>query len=178
MSGRASRRVRHDAELLPTRERFAQGDIVRVVEAIVDVQGERCRPYRGLDTLERMERAQTINRQERRAGDKFHDLFRRAMLDRLRAADPGRLPVILANGNGDRAADGDEAARLVVLSALDALGGLQTETGSCAWYVLGCEFPLVDWAVSVSRGGRRVSKLMASGILLSDLQILRRYFGC
>jgi len=177
MSGRASRRVRHDAELLPTRERFAQGDIVRVVEAIVDVQGERCWPYRGLDTLERMERAQTINRQERRAGDKFHDLFRRAMLDRLRAADPTRLPVLL-NGNGGRAADGDEAARLVVLSALDALGGLQTETGSCAWYVLGCEFPLVDWAVSVSRGGRRVSKLMASGILLSDLQILRRYFGC
>jgi len=177
MSGRASRRVRHDAELLPTRERFAQGDIVRVVEAIVDVQGERCRPYRGLDTLERMERAQTINRQERRAGDKFHDLFRRAMLDRLRAADPTRLPVLL-NGNGGRAADGDEAARLVVLSALDALGGLQTETGSCAWYVLGCEFPLVTWAVSVSRGGRRVSKLMASGILLSDLQILRRYFGC
>ena len=177
MSGRASRRVRHDAELLPTRERFAQGDIVRVVEAIVDVQGERCWPYRGLDTLERMERAQTINRQERRAGDKFHDLFRRAMLDRLRAADPTRLPVLL-NGNGGRAADGDEAARLVVLSALDALGGLQTETGSCAWYVLGCEFPLVNWAVSVSRGGRRVSKLMASGILLSDLQILRRYFGC
>jgi len=177
MSGRASRRVRHDAELLPTRERFAQGDIVRVVEAIVDVQGERCWPYRGLDTLERMERAQTINRQERRAGDKFHDLFRRAMLDRLRAADPTRLPVLL-NGNGGRAADGDEAARLVVLSALDALGGLQTETGSCAWYVLGCEFPLVDWAVAVSRGGRRVSKLMASGILLSDLQILRRYFGC
>jgi hypothetical protein len=165
-------------ELLPTEERFAQGGVMRLAAAIIDAKGELARPYKGLDTLERMERMGTINARERRAGNRFHDLFRRAMLDQLRAADPTRLPVILANGNARRFVQGDEGARLAVFSALDALGGMETEPGSCAWHVLGCEMPLVTWALSVRRGGRRVSKLMASGILLSDLQILRGYFGC
>jgi hypothetical protein len=175
MGKRARVRVRCD-ELLPTAERLAQGGVVRLAAAILDVRGELARPYKGLDTLGRMERAGTINPQERRAGDRFHELFRKAMFDRLRAADPTRLPVILANGNSGRFTHGDEGARLAVISALDALGGIHTEPGSCAWHVLGCETPLVTWALSISRG-RRISKLMASGILLSDLQILRGYFG-
>ena len=101
-------------------------------------------------------------------------------MPRLRkAADPPRLPVTLANGNngGRFTHNGDEGARLAVFSALDALGGIQTAPGSCAWHVLGCETTLEIWALAISGGGRRISRLMASGILLSDLQILRGYFG-
>jgi hypothetical protein len=164
--------------LLPTAERFRHGQVIRIDEPIRDSEGALVRPYKGLDTLERMERAGTIDARERRAGDKFHDIFRRAHLDDLRAADPTRVPVMLANGKAGCFVEGNQAARLAVLSALDALGGIQSTTGSCAWHVLGCEMPLVAWALWVSRGGRRVSKLMASGILLSDLQILRGHFGC
>ena len=179
MRKRARVRVRYSGELLPTAERLAHGEVIRLAAAIVDAEGEWARPYRGVDTLERMERAGTINARERRAGNQFHDLFRKAMLDGLRAADPTRLPVILANGNngGRFMGDGDERARLAVFSALDALGGIQTAAGSCAWHVLGCETTLETWAMAISSSGRRMSRGMASGILLSDLQILRGYFG-
>ena len=178
MRKRARGRMRSD-ELLPTAERLTHGEVLRLATSIVDAQGAWSRPYRGVDTLERMERAGTINARERCAGNRFHDLFRKAMLDGLRAADPTRLPVILANGNngGCFAHDGDEGARLAVFSAIDALGGIQTAPGSCAWHVLGCETTLETWAMAISSSGRRMSRGMASGILLSDLQILRGYFG-
>jgi hypothetical protein len=83
-----------------------------------------------------------------------------------------------ANGNNGRHAEGSEAARLAVISALDALGGVQSPgPGSCAWYVLGCELPLTRWALEIGWGTRRVSRLAASGVLLADLGILRAHYA-
>ena len=56
MCKRARGRVRHSDELLPTAERLAHGEVLRLAAAIVDAEGEWARPYKGLDTLERMER--------------------------------------------------------------------------------------------------------------------------
>jgi hypothetical protein len=123
-----------------------------------------------------MLREGTIGNPERRAGERFHDLFRLAHLDNLYASDTTPLPVILANDANGRSVQGNEAARLQILSALDALGGIQSPGGSCAWHVLGCELPLTRWALTVGWSGRRVSRLAASGVLLTDLGILRGYF--
>ena len=70
--------------------------------------------------------------------------------------------------------NGSEAARLAVNGAIDALGGRASPGGSCAWHVLGCEMPLTRWVIGYS--GRRISRLAASGILLTDLGILSAYF--
>jgi hypothetical protein len=171
-------RVRAGGPLMPTPERFAHGDVVRLARAILDTKNELARPYAGLGTLERMERAGTINARERYAGNKFHNLFRRAMLDHLRAADPTRIPVILSNGNAHHIPEGDQGARLAVFSALDAMGGVQSLAGSCAWHVLGCEATIVGWSLAISSTGRRINKHAASGILIADLQHLRAHFGC
>jgi len=163
-------RGRDVVELLPTRERYTHGPIERLAAPIRDANEDLARPLKGLDTLSCMVREGTITDKEKRAGDKFHRYFRLAMLDRLYAADTTRLPVILA-GNGHRVEIfGDEAARLQVRGALDALGG-QTLAASCAWYVLGCEMSLARWSVIA-----QLHRKQASGILLADLGILRSYF--
>lgn len=158
-------------ELTPTKERRAQGAIERLAVPIEDMQGQWSRPLIGLDTLSRMERAGSIGGAERRAGTRFHGQFRRAHLDKLFASDTARTPVILANGNW-REAEGNESARLAVISALDALGGIGSPGGSCAWDVLGCELSLERFAQR-----RRIHNLTATGILLTDLAILRAYYG-
>jgi hypothetical protein len=124
-----------------------------------------------------MEREGVLDPGQRRAGERFHDLFRYAHLDRLFAADMSRLGVILANGSNVRDIDGDADARQMVLAAIDLLGGLQSPGGSCAWHVLGCEMSLGRWALSVGWSGRRLHPKMASGILQADLGVLRRHWG-
>lgn len=168
-------RRRDVVELEPTRERRAQGPIERLVAPIEDTRGEWSRPLHAVDTLTAMLREGSIGAPERAAGLRFHDLFRLAHLDGLFASDTTRLGVILANGSNGRGVEGNEMARLQILSALDALGGIQSPGGSCAWYVLGCELPLTRWAVQ-GWAGRRVSRLAASGVLITDLGILRAYF--
>ena len=112
----------------------------------------------------------------RQAGDHFHDLFRASSLDGLYSADPNRIPVQLNTSRVWLNGGGNEAARLSVLSGLDALGGMQSPGGSCAWHVLGCEMPLKTWALSCGWAGRRVDKAIAAGILIADLGILKEYY--
>jgi hypothetical protein len=169
-------RAQHIVEIEPTRERRVKGAIERLVRPIEDCHGAWSRPLKAVDTLSAMMREGSIGFPERQAGERFHDLFRLAHFDGLFASDTTRIPVILANGANGRGADGNEAARLQILCALDALGGIQSPGGSCAWYVLGCELPLTRWAIEVGWSGRRVSRLAASGVLLTDLGILRGYW--
>jgi hypothetical protein len=165
-------------ELLPTVERLGHGPIERLLVPIEDTAGQWSRPLIGLDTLARMERAGTIGEAEARAGSRFHDQFRSAHLDNLFAADTTRIPVVLANGNNRNGHDANEGARLSVLSALDALGGPQSPGGSCAWHVLGCELSIQQWALRIGWGDRRrLHNLTATGILLTDLAILRAHYG-
>jgi hypothetical protein len=169
-------RGQHIVEIEPTRERRAKGAIERLAVPIEDCRGERSRPLKAVDTLSAMMREGSIGSREKKAGDRFHKLFRLAHFDGLFASDTTRLPVILANGSNGRGIAGNEAARLQILCVLDALGGIQSPGGSCAWYVLGCELPLTRWAIEVGWGGHRVSRLAASGVLLTDLGILRGYW--
>jgi hypothetical protein len=79
----------------PTAERVAKGGVVRLVDRIIDVEGRAGLPWQALDTLARMERQGVIKTSMRKAGNYFHDQFRRAALDPLFAADPRRIPVQL-----------------------------------------------------------------------------------
>jgi hypothetical protein len=109
---------------MPTAERLAKGLVVRLEEAIVDVEGRAGLPWKTLDTLARMERQGTIDGPMRQAGDRFHDTFQAAALDPLRAADPTRVPVqVNSSGVICLHIGGSEKARRAVIAALEALGG-------------------------------------------------------
>lgn len=163
--------------LIPTLERRAHGPVERL-EVIIDAHDQRGRPWVGLDTLARMERAGSIGPEERNAGNTFARHFRQAHLDHLFAADPGRTPVILTYGpaNG-REREGSERARRLIYGAIDALGGINSPGGSCAWHVLGCEATLQRWGLMWRWSGRALRHTEAAGVLITALAILKRYYG-
>jgi hypothetical protein len=180
MPGRSAQKNRRRGErgfVEPLRERLAHGSVIRAEATIKDAEGGIGLPWIGLDTLARMHRAGSIDKEMRLAGDRFHDFFRRASLDSgLFAVDPTRIPRQKDKGFRRSGGEGCETARLQVMSALDALGGIFSPGGSCAWFVLGCEDALETWARSRGWSGRPIPRATATGILLTDLAILRRHF--
>ena len=180
-----SRRVAHENRrrkerdvVKPLQERLTHGAVIRAEATIKDAEGGIGLPWIGLDTLARMQRAGTINKQMRVAGDRFHDFFRRASLDSaLFAVDPTRIPMQKGKGFRWVGGEGSESARRQVMSALEALGGISSPGGSCAWFVLGCEDALEKWARERGWSGRPIARATATGILLTDLAILQRHFG-
>jgi hypothetical protein len=180
------RQRRHDAKarrllaavIEPTAERRARGDVVRLERQIADFVGASANTYRSLDTLELMERRGSIGPDERLAGDRFHNLFRRAALDSgFVVSDPTRIPVHLA-GRRKAGVRGDETARSKVSAALDALGRKTSPHRACAWYVLGCEMSLTAWAAMTGWSEvQRIGRDEAGEILKKTLALLRRYWG-
>jgi hypothetical protein len=175
--GKRNGRRREGGIVEPLRERLAHGSVIRAEATVKDVKGGIGLPWIGLDTLARMHRAGSINKGMRLAGDRFHDFFRRASLDStLSAIDPTRIPAQRGKGFHWGASEGSESAWLQVMSALDALGGMFSPGGSCAWFVLGCEYALETWARSRGWSGRPIPRATATGILLTDLGILQMHF--
>jgi hypothetical protein len=153
-------------------ERARHDRIARLGETIADSDGAIGLPWRAETPLERLFRRGDIGAPERAAGDEFARLFRIANLDPLRAADLLR---------GDRSANPDgsgiERARRRLDAALQALGGHASPCGSCAWFVLGCELSLRQWALREGWQGRPLREEVAKGTLLGALGVLRRHFG-
>lgn len=158
----------------PTPERQQHGRITRDAETLADSDGSIGLPWRAESMLERMERLGEIAPRERHAGEEFARLFHLAHLDPLRASDYTGGERILA-GKGEP--HGGDRARRRVIAALDALGGQSAPCGSCAWFVLGCEFTLNAWARREGWGGKPLHQPVAKGILLGTLGILARHFG-
>jgi hypothetical protein len=111
----------------------------------------------------------------KQAGDDFRALFARAALEPLRAADPGRMPGGRMGLDGPTASQAE--ARQRVWAALQALGGIAAPAGSCVWHVVGCEWPLKDWALRAGWGGRPVEVHAAAGILVGALGVLEGHFA-
>ena len=157
----------------PTPERAQHDRVVRASETIADSDGYIGAPWLVESMLERMERRGDIGSRERHAGEEFGRLFRLAHLDPLRSPDPLR--------EGQRARPegphGGERARRRVIAAVDALGGYGSPCGTCAWFVLGYEMSVREWAMREGWGGRPVRLEVAKGTLLGTLGVLVKHFG-
>src|SRR5262249_45466501 len=129
--------------VLPPPERGNHDIIRRKQEPISDSYDRIARPYFVLDLVAKLEEEGRITREMRLVGDAFHDTFRLAQLDQLAAADLTKPRV----SGGRRRADGyREVERDAIAEAIEALGGIETIYGSCAFEVLGCEKSLRRWS--------------------------------
>ena len=153
-------------------ERLQHDRIIRDSVQIADSQGGVGVPYRVEGLLGRLERHGDIGPAERMAGEKFAELFRIANMDPIRAAGMAEKSrgALAGEPNG-------VAARERLNRALDALGGLHSACGTCAWMVLGCEMSLAAWARREGWGGRPINGHVAKGTLLGTLGVLAKHFG-
>lgn len=156
------------------RWRHQHDEIDRVSAQITDAAGDIGNPFHSVSLLTAMARGGRISREERIAGEEFHERFIIAGHQPLRAADMGRIGC--ARG-GTPMHRGSVAAQEAVNEALERLGGRSSRSGSCAWYVLGLEYSLTRWAGEERTRGRMISTQNASGILIGVLGVLQRYFG-
>ena len=155
----------------PPPERRQHNRISRDLAQVVDANGAIGSPFRAESLLGRLERHGDIGQRERQAGEEFQRLFRLAHLDPLRAADMGQLR------DQPWRTTSTEWARYRLNQALDALGGHGSPCGACAWYVLGCETSMREWALRQGWRGKTVNQHAAKGMLLSALGILAKHFG-
>lgn len=162
-----------DRVIKPSLWRRQHGRIEAMSDQIQDADGKIGAPYRRLTLLDQWERDGRISKEMRFAGDKFHELFQLACLDPLYAADMSRSG---ASGVGSTHR-GSLIAREGVHAALRALGGAASPSGCAAWYVLGCEYSIREWAVREGWRGRAVDQKVAAGILIGSLGTLAKHFG-
>jgi hypothetical protein len=157
----------------PPPERRQHGRVGRDSAQLVDAEGGIGLPYRAESLLARLERNGDIGLRERLAGEEFSRLFRLALFDPLHAADMGQQ-VRAGSALGGYAG---ERARRKVRAALDALGGHGSPCGVCAWYVLGCEFSVREWALRQGWSGKPMREEVAKGTLIGTLGVLAKFFG-
>jgi hypothetical protein len=84
-----------------------------------------------------------------------------------------RLPGGISDDLSERSLD----ARRRVAAALNALGGHDSAAGSCAWYVVGLEMSVREWAMRQGWGGRPVPPPQAQGMLVATLSVLAGHLG-
>lgn len=158
----------------PTKERRRQslGGIERVDKQIADANGDIGHPWQAISLLSQLQRRGAINEPMRLAGEEFHRLFHLAALDPLRAADMSREP---QGYGGVIVMPGSEAAHRKIKAALNALGGLGSSTGNCAYFVLGLDLSLRQFAARQQWRGANPHE--AKGVLRSTLDLLVKHFG-
>ena len=160
-----------DATLPP--ERLRHGRVERARETVADSDGGIGRPYIAEGLLGMLERRGQISPSQRAAGEQFAQWFRLAQLDPLRAADMGqRIPSGMpATGVAI------EHARRRVNAALDACGGIGSPCGCAAWYILGLELSVAEFARREGWSGRPMRHETARHLLVGALSVLAAHFG-
>ena len=128
---------------------------------------------RAIDSLAVLLANGSITREMHEAGVIFRAVFQRAALDRVRTMPMIRIPA----GQADLLSESQTAARERVARAMAHLGGLGSPAGSIAWYVLGIEHTVRDWALRQGWNGRALNPAQAQGILLGALGILTAHYG-
>jgi hypothetical protein len=161
-----------DQSLRPSPERGSHGQVIRLEKQIVDYLGGIGRPWRAIDGIEAMAARGTISEPMRKAGEQFRDLFQRAGLESLHATDPTRVWVRLNCARPRPSASwGNDGAKSTVFKALEALGGMQSQRGACAWDVIGCELSIKEWA-----SAEQIDPRIASRIVAETLAELQKHF--
>jgi hypothetical protein len=115
----------------------------------------------------------TITPQMNEAGQIFRTLFRSAALDSIATSQLIRL----AGATNDDMPNRQIDARRRIANAIDALGGHDSPSGSCVWFVVGLEFSVREWAMRQGWAGRVVHGPVGQGILVGALGMLAMHFG-
>jgi hypothetical protein len=157
----------------PTKWRLQHGGFTAPVREADPDTGSTVVHRRAVDTLGMMLANGTITQEMHDAGGYFRTLFRRAALDGMPRSQLMRLSGKAAADPSDRTID----ARRRIAEALDLLGGHDSAAGSCAWYVLGLETSVREWAMRQGWGGRPVAPPQAQGMLVATLSVLAGHFG-
>lgn len=156
----------------PTSHRRRQGPVERPYQQIADTNGDVGAPWQAVSLLGQLERKGMIDDRMRQAGEEFHRLFHLAALDPLKAADMSREP---QGFGGIIVLPGSEAAHRKVKDALTALGGLSSACGGCAYFVLGLDLSLRQFAAR--QQWRGANPHGAKGVLIGTLGVLVKHFG-
>lgn len=157
------------------KSRLQHGRVQRYGKQILDSAGERGSPLQAEGLLARMERRGDIDSRMRQAGERFQELFWKAHLDPLKAADIARVPI--SGMSSSAPSNRIEAARTEIAGVMAKLGGMGAAPGSCAWFVLGCEYPIAQFAARMNWRGQEISPEVAKGILVGVLAVLVVIFG-
>lgn len=165
------------AATMQRRERDYRGQhdtIVLAADTIRDERGEISQPYRVVSKLDQMLARGAITESMRDAGEHFQKLYRIAATGAVRAVDWERD----VRGPIAAASDASMRAREARDRAMDALGGHSSPCGCCAWFVLGEEMTLREWALREGwHKNRPLREELASGILVGALGVLAEHFG-
>ena len=170
---RKTKTPKRDEALGPSKWRLQHGGFSEPIREADPKTGSPVQHRRAVDTLGMMLANGTITQEMHDAGGYFRALFRRAALDGMARSPLVRLPGKTADALSERNID----ARRKVAEALDALGGHDSAAGSCAWYVVGLEMSVREWAMRQGWGGRPVAPPQAQGMLVATLSVLAGHFG-
>lgn len=176
MAGKRKPRVpkpKHDDLAKPSKWRLQHGGFSEPIREADPETGSPVQHRRAVDTLGLMLANGNITEQMHEAGCIFRTLFRSAAIDSMSTSQLIRLPGSTADRLSNRQLD----AHRRVLAALDALGGHDSPAGSCAWFVVGIEMSVREWAARRGWSGRPVPQPTAAGILVAALGILAMHFG-
>jgi hypothetical protein len=166
----SARRAARSTRVKPNKVRDREFEEVRES----DPGGRIVVHHRTVDTLARMLRAGRITQEMHASARSFQAAFLVANLDPLRA-----VPVLWVRGArceqslSDRQID----ARRRVHEAMQALGGIRSPAGSCAWHIVGLQHSVREWAMRQGWNGRPVRQEQAQGILIAALGMLAMHFG-
>lgn len=141
-------------------------------QPIADVRGDYGQPHRAHTLYDRL-RARGATETMALAAVRFNEVYRLAALDPLQAANYEREVRYQGAGFGQIV----EWARRRRDGAIDACGGQSSPAGLCAWFVLGEEHSLREWAQREGWNGRSMSEHAAKGVLLGTLGVLEGFFA-
>jgi hypothetical protein len=147
------------------------GVVVEADRPIADSSSGIGFPLVRLPTLARLEACGTITAGQLAAGERFHAMFQHAALDALRAADLARVPVAGGPVLGD-ISPSHERCRRRIAEAVTALGGNGSIAASAVWHVVGLEWSLRKWSLTV-----RCRHEHGCGILCGALAVLAAHFA-
>lgn len=128
---------------------------------------------RAVDTLGTMLANGTITAEMHDAGQLFRVLFRSATFDSMSTSQLIRV----ARDSGVGLSERQIEARRRIATAFDALGGQGGSAASCAWFVIGLEYSVREWAMRHGWAGRLLAPAVANGILVATLTVLTGHFG-
>ncbi|MBE9606262.1 hypothetical protein IAI18_15460 [Acetobacteraceae bacterium H6797] len=157
----------------PSKWRLQHGGFSEPIREADPETGTPVQHRRAVDTLGLMLANGSITPEMHESGCIFRTLFRSAAIDGMPTSQLLRLPGAMADGVSDRQLD----ARRRLAAALDALGGHGSPAGSCAWFVVGLECSIREWAMRRGWAGRPVHGPVAQGILVAALGMLAMHFG-